>query len=60
MERSSILIDKRHLDFDLYYTEKTPEYLYENCGAILGSKQALKCHVVTKHFKKVTTYQCSK
>ena len=60
MERSSILIKKRHLDFNLYYTGKTPEYLCENCGAILGSKQALKCHMVTKHSEKVTTYQCSK
>ena len=32
MERSSILIDKRYLDFNLYYTGKTPEYLCENCG----------------------------
>ena len=38
----------------------TPEYLCVNCGAILGSKQALKCHMVTKHSEKVTTYQCSK
>ena len=60
MERWSILIDKRHLDFNLYYTEKTPEYLCENCGAILGSKQALKCHMVTKQSEKVTTYQCRK
>ena len=60
MERLSILIDKRHLDFNLYYTEKTPEYLCENYGAISGSKQALKCHMVTKPSKKVTTYQCSK
>ena len=30
MERLSILIDKRHLDLDLYYsTEKIPEYLCE-------------------------------
>ena len=60
MERSSILIDERHLDFNLYYTEKTPEYLCENCGVILRSKLALKCHMVTKHSEKVTTYQCSK
>ena len=60
MKRASILIDKRHLDFDLYYTEKATEYLCENCGIILGSKQALKCHMVTKHSEKVTTYQCSK
>ena len=60
MERSSILIYRKHLDLDLYYTEKTPEYLCENCGAILGSKQALKCHMVTKHSEKVMTYQCSK
>ena len=60
MEKWSILIDKRHLDFNLYCTEKTPEYLYENCGTILGSKQALKCHLVTKHSAKVTTYQYSK
>ena len=60
MERLSILVDKRHSDFNLYYTEKTPEYLCENCGTILGLKQALKCHMVTKHSEKVTTYQCSK
>ena len=60
MERSNILIDRKHLDLDLYYTEKTPEYLCENCGAILGSKQALKCRMVTKHSRKVMTYQCSK
>ena len=60
MERSSILIDKRHLDFNLYYTKKIPEYLCENCGVILGSKQAPKCHLVTKHSGKVMTYQCSK
>ena len=60
MERSSILSNKRHLEFNLYYTEKTPEYLCENCGTILASKQALKCHMVTKHSEKVTTYQCSK
>ena len=60
MERLSILIDKRHLDFNLYYTEKTPEYLCEICGTILGSKQALKHHMVTKHSEKVTTYHCSK
>ena len=60
MERSSILIEKGPLNFNLYYTEKTPEYLCENCGVILGSKQALKCHMVTKHSEKVTTYQCSK
>ena len=60
MERSSILIDKRHLDFNLYYTEKTPEYLCEKCGTILGSKQPLKHHMVTKHSEKVTTYHCSK
>ena len=60
MERSSILVDRRDLDFDLYYTEKTTEYLCENCGVILGSKQALKCHMVIKHSEKVMTYQCSK
>ena len=60
MERLSILSDKRHPEFNLYYTEKTPEYLCENCGTILTSKQALKCHMVTKHSEKVTTYQCSK
>ena len=60
MERSSILIDQRHLDFNLYYNEKTTEYLCENCGVILGSKQALKCHMVAKHSEKGTTYQCSK
>ena len=60
MERSSILIDQRHLDFNLYFTEKTPEYLCENCGVIFGSKQALKCHMVTRHSEKVMTYQCSK
>ena len=60
MERSSILIDKRHLDFNLYYTEKTPEYLCENCGVIMGSKLALKCHMVTKHSEKAMIYQCSK
>ena len=60
MARSSILIDRRQPDLDLYYTEKTPEYLCENCREILGSKQALKCHMVTKHSEKVTTYQCSK
>ena len=60
MERSSILIDKRHLDFNLHYTEKTPKYLCENCRVILGSKQALKHHMVTKHSEKVMTYQCSK
>ena len=37
-----------------------PEYLCENCGIILGSKQTLKCHMVTKHIEKVTTYHCSK
>ena len=60
MERSSISIDKRHLKLDLYYTEKTLEYLCENCGVILGSKQALKCDMLTKHSEKVMTYQCSK
>ena len=55
-----ILFDKGPLNFNLYYTEKTPEYLCENCGVILWSKQALKCHMVTKHSEKVTTYQCSK
>ena len=60
MERSSILIDERCLEFNLYYTEKIPEYLCENCGVNLRSKQALKCHMVTKHSEKVTTYQCSK
>ena len=50
MERLSILIDKRHLDLDLHNnTEKIPEYLCENCGIIVGSKQSLKCHMVTKH-----------
>ena len=37
-----------------------PEYLCENCGIILGSKQTLKHHMVTKHSEKVTTYHCSK
>ena len=60
MERSSILIDERCLEFNLYYTEKISEYLCENCGLILRSLQALKCHIVTKHSEKVTTYQCSK
>ena len=60
MERSSILRDNRQSDFNLYYTEKPPGFLYENCGTILASKQALKCHMVTKHSEKVTTYQCSK
>ena len=60
MERSSILNYNKELDFNLYYTEKPPEYLCENCGTILASKQALKCHMVTKHSEKVTTYQCSK
>ena len=61
MERLSILINQRHLDLDLHYnTEKIPEYLCENCGKIVGSKQSLKCHIVTKHSEKVTTYQCSK
>ena len=35
-------------------------YLCENCGIMLGSKQVLKHHMVTKHSEKVTTYQCSK
>ena len=60
IERSSILFDNGPSNFNLYYTEKTPEYLCENCGIILGSKQALKCHMVTKHPEKVTTYHCSK
>ena len=60
MDRLSILSNKRHPEFNLYYTEKTPEYLCENCGTILTSKQALKHHTVTKHSEKVTTYQCSK
>ena len=60
IERSSILFDKGPLNFNLYYTEKTPEYLCENCGIILGSKQTLKCHMVTKCSEKVTTYHCSK
>ena len=60
MERSSILRYNRQLDFNLYYTEKPPEYLCENCGTILASKQALKHHMITKHSEKVTTYQCSK
>ena len=42
IERPSILFDKGPLNFNLYYTEKTPEYLCENCGIILGSKQTLK------------------
>ena len=57
----SILIDKRHLDLDLHYnTEKIPEYLCENCGIIVVSKQFLKCYMVTKHSENVTTYQCNK
>ena len=60
IERPSILFDKGPLNFNLYYTEKTPEYLCENCGIILGSKQILKCHMVTKHSEKVMTYHCSK
>ena len=56
MERLSILIDKRHLDLDLHYsTEKIPEYLCENCGIMVRSKQSLKCHMVVKHPEKVTT-----
>ena len=55
-----MLFDKGPLNFNLYYTEKTPEYLCENCGVILGSKQALKHHTVTKYSEKVMTYQCSK
>ena len=43
------------IHIDLYYTEKTPEYLCENYGVILGSKQALKRHLVTKHSEKVMT-----
>ena len=58
--RSSILFDKEPSNFNLYYTEKMPEYLCENCGIILGSKQTLKSHMVTKHSEKVTTYHCSK
>ena len=49
MERLSILNYNKELDFNLYYTEKPPEYLCENCGTILASKQALKHHMVTKH-----------
>ena len=60
MERLSILKYNKQSEFNLYYTEKPPEYLCENCGTILASKQALKCHMVTKHSEKVTTYQCSK
>ena len=60
IKRSSILFDKGPLNFNLYYTEKTPEYLCEKCGVILGSKQALKHNMVAKHSEKVTTYQCSK
>ena len=60
MERSSILKGNREPDFNLYYTEKPPEFLCENCGTILASKQALKCHMLTKHSEKVTAYQCSK
>ena len=60
MKRSSILKGNREPDFNLYYTEKPPEFLCENCGTILASKQALKHHMVTKHSEKVTTYQCSK
>ena len=60
IERSSILSDNGPSNYNLYYTEKIPEYLCENCGIILGSKQTLKCHMVTKHSEKVTTYHCSK
>ena len=60
MERLSILKGSREPDFNLYYTEKLPEFLCENCGTILASKQALKHHMVTKHSEKVTTYQYSK
>ena len=60
IERSSILFDEVPSNFNLYYTEKMPEYLCENCGIILGSKQTLKCHMVTKHSEKVMTYHCSK
>ena len=59
-ERSSILFDKGPSNLNLYYTEKMPEYLCENCGIILGSKWTLKCHMVTKHSEKVMTYHCSK
>ena len=60
IERSSILFDKGPSNFNLYYTEKMSEYLCENCGIILGSKQTLKCHTVAKYSEKVTTYHCSK
>ena len=60
MERLSILKYNKQSEFNLYYTEKPPEYLCENWGTILALKQALKCHMVTKHSEKVTTYQCSK
>ena len=60
IERYSILFDNGPSNFNLCYTEKTPEYLCEHCGAILGSKQTLKHHMVTKHSEKVTTYHCSK
>ena len=62
MERISILIDKRHLDLQEvgYNTEEHPEFLCENWGVILSSKQSLKCHMVMKHSEKVPTYQCSK
>ena len=60
MERLSILIDKRHLDLDLHASEKIPEYLCENCGIVVGSKQSLKHHMLTKHAEKVTTYQCNR
>ena len=42
MERSSILKDNRQLGFNLYYTEKPPEFLCENCGTILASKQWIR------------------
>ena len=62
MERLSILIDNRHLDLQevVFNTEKAPEFLCENFGVILSSKQSLKCHMVLKYSEKVTTYQCSK
>ena len=62
VERLNILIDKRHLDLQEvgYNTGKASEFLCENCGVILSSKQSLKRHMVMKQSEKVTTYQCSK
>ena len=59
MERRGILNNPYNIDPGERYTpniEETPKYLWKDCGGLMDSKCALRCHMKTQHSDHITIY----